>query len=272
MTNFEICGACNSTQRVAYAQAVYNAYGNIPYGASFVSQSFPFATMTLEMTAGQVVPSTIELENTGSKAWDANTKLGTTVPRDRSSAFADGTWLAPNRLAAVSGAVPPGGTYKFHFDLAAPMTPGLYDEHFGVVEEGVTWFGDPGEGGPPDDQLEVKIQVMASPVTTSVAATSVSSAATGASTASNGSGAGGSPGAGGANATASSVGGAGSGSHVGGPAKNGCTCVVVSSSDGEPLEEAAPWMLAAFLGGAAAMRRRRGRSRTSAHGHRRVRV
>jgi hypothetical protein len=40
-------------------------------------------------------------------------------------------------------------------------TPGLYDEHFGVVQEGVAWFSDPGQGGPPDSDLEVKIQVVA---------------------------------------------------------------------------------------------------------------
>ena len=32
-----------------------------------------------------------------------------------------------------------------------------YDEFFGVVEEGVAWFSDPGQGGPPDNDLEVKI-------------------------------------------------------------------------------------------------------------------
>jgi MYXO-CTERM domain-containing protein len=28
-----------------------------------------------------------------------------------------------------------------------------------VLEEGVAWFGDPGQGGPPDNDLEVKISV-----------------------------------------------------------------------------------------------------------------
>jgi len=160
-TDFEGCGECDQTNRITYAENVLNAYGQVPYGASFVAQSFPLATTTLTMTAGQVIPSYIELKNTGTKAWDSNTKIGTTEPRDRSSAFADSTWLAPNRLAAVKGSVPPGGTYKFEFDLAAPDQPGSYDEHFGVVEESVCWFGDPGEGGPADSDLEVKIEVVA---------------------------------------------------------------------------------------------------------------
>ena len=68
------------------------------------------------------------------------TRAPTSAPRDRTSVFADATWVAPNRPARVSGTVAPGGTYKFTFDLAAPMTPGMYDEHFGVVEESIAWF------------------------------------------------------------------------------------------------------------------------------------
>jgi hypothetical protein len=160
---FEICGTCVSSQRIAYAQAVLpNCKSSAsPYGASFVGQSFPLATTTMTMVEGQVIPSWIELKNTGTKTWDSNTKIGTTQPRDRKSAFADSSWLAPNRLAAVSGTVPPGGTYKFQFNLAAPTTAGNYDEFFGVVQEGVAWFSDSGQGGPPDNDLEVKITVVA---------------------------------------------------------------------------------------------------------------
>src|SRR5262249_15354158 len=37
---------------------------------------------------------------------------------------------------------------------------------FGLVQEGVTWFSDPGQGGPPDAQLEGLFQVLAPPPTT----------------------------------------------------------------------------------------------------------
>ncbi len=162
-TDFEGCGTCLQSQRIAYAQSVHNAYGSVAYAATFVSQSFPFASTTMTMTEGDVVPSYIELKNTGTKTWDSNTRIGTTMPRDRASVFADSTWLAPNRPAAVVGTVAPGATYKFKFDLAAPMKTGTYDEFFGVVQEGVAWFSDSGQGGPPDNQLEVKIQVLPGP-------------------------------------------------------------------------------------------------------------
>ena len=160
-TDFEGCGTCDQATRIAYAQAVLPSCGSPPYAAQFVGQSFPLASTTMAMVEGQVVPSYIELKNVGTNAWDSNTRLGTTGPRDRTSVFADGTWYAGNRPASVQGTVPPGGTYKFAFDIAAPTTAGNYDEHFGVVQDGVAWFSDPGQGGPADTDLEVKITVSA---------------------------------------------------------------------------------------------------------------
>jgi lysozyme len=138
--------------------------GPAPYAAQFVSQSFPLATSPLAMTAGQTLPSYIELKNVGNKTWDSRTRIATTQARDRTSVFADSSWISPNRLAAVVGTVAPGSTYKFVFDLHAPTTPGTFNEYFGVVEEGVAWFSDPGQGGPPDDDLEVQVNVLAAPV------------------------------------------------------------------------------------------------------------
>ncbi|HEY5240486.1 MAG TPA: CHAP domain-containing protein [Polyangiaceae bacterium] len=131
------------------------------YAASYVGQSFPLASTALTMTAGQTIPSYIEMKNTGSVAWDSKTHLGTTQPRDRTSVFADSTWLAPNRPAGVTGSVAVGASYKFAFDLHAPSKPGTYLEYFNLVEDGVAWFSDPGQGGPPDDDLEVAIIVVA---------------------------------------------------------------------------------------------------------------
>lgn len=136
---------------------------SLGYAAKFVSQSFPLATTALKMTAGETLPAYIEMKNTGGKAWDSSTRLGTTQPRDRKSAFADSTWISPNRLAAVKGTVAPGATYKFQFDLHAPTKPGTYFEYFNLVEENVAWFSDPGQGGPPDNDLEVQIEVVAAP-------------------------------------------------------------------------------------------------------------
>lgn len=133
------------------------------YGATFVEQSFPLAVTALEMTAGETIGAFITLKNTGTAPWDSNTRLGTTEPRDRASPFADSSWLSPNRPAAVTGTVAPGESFKFSFNLRAPSEPGTYHEHFGVLQEGVTWFSDAGQGGPPDNQLEAQITVVEGP-------------------------------------------------------------------------------------------------------------
>ena len=99
------------------------------------------------MKAGQTIASYITLKNSGTKAWDAKTRLGTTKPRDRASVFADSSWIAPNRPAGVTGTVAPGSSYKFKFNLHAPSKTGTYYEYFGVLEEGVHWFSDAGQGG-----------------------------------------------------------------------------------------------------------------------------
>jgi hypothetical protein len=131
------------------------------WAASFISQSWPFASTTMKMTVNQVLSASITLKNTGAKTWDSSTKLGTTQPRDRASAFAGTDWLAPNRLAALPSGmtVPPGQSYDFKFSFHAPGKPGSFDEFLDLVQEGVAWFGDPGQGGPPDNDIEAKIQV-----------------------------------------------------------------------------------------------------------------
>jgi MYXO-CTERM domain-containing protein len=132
-----------------------------PYGAAFVSQTFPLASTALTMFAGQTLPASITLKNIGSKTWDSSTHLGTTQPRDRTSVFADGSWLGPDRPAGVSGTVAPGATFAFAFNFHAPSKVGTYLEYFDLVQEGVAWFSDPGQGGPPDDDLEAQIVVVA---------------------------------------------------------------------------------------------------------------
>jgi lysozyme len=134
------------------------------YGASYVDQSFPLATTALVMKAGETIEASITLKNSGNVAWDSSTRLGTTEPRDRESPFADSSWLSANRPASVTGSVAPGESFEFKFTFHAPAEPGTYHEHFGVVQEGVAWFSDSGQAGPPDDQLEALIEVQASDV------------------------------------------------------------------------------------------------------------
>ncbi|MBL8714365.1 MAG: hypothetical protein JNL79_00090 [Myxococcales bacterium] len=124
------------------------------YGAKVTGQSHP-ATMK----AGSTATAWLEVQNVGSATWNASTRLGTTVARDRVSAFADASWAKPDRPGAVTGTVAPGALEKISFTLHAPTKPGTYVEHFGLVQEGTAWFGD--QGGPKDDAVAWTIEVTA---------------------------------------------------------------------------------------------------------------
>lgn len=164
MDKYEICGNCVASQRIAYAQSVLAAYGAIPWGASFVSQSWPLASQpAMTIACGQTIAATLVLTNTGTNNWDSTTQLGTTMPRDRASIFAGADWLATNRAAAITGAVAPGANGTFTFSFTGPTgdacVPGMYTEYFGMVD-GTAWFSDTGDGGPADDQLEALIELV----------------------------------------------------------------------------------------------------------------
>lgn len=136
------------------------AGGGADWGASYVDQTFPLAASAVEMVPGQVLSGYIELKNIGGESWNSSTKLAPTEERDRASLFADDTWESPTRVAAVSGNVAPGETYRFEFDMTAPQQLGTYREYFGMIQEGTAWFSDAAQAGPPDDQLQVWIEVV----------------------------------------------------------------------------------------------------------------
>jgi hypothetical protein len=128
--------------------------------AQFVSQSFLPAATPIEMTPGQELAGFIEMRNTGTEPWvPGRTFLATTQPRDRASAVAHPSWTANNRPATVDRMVAMGATGRFAFTIRAPMTAGDYPEYFGMLHSGVGWFSDPTQGGPPDNQLQIRVRV-----------------------------------------------------------------------------------------------------------------
>ena len=134
------------------------------YRAAYVMQSFPLAVTTLDLAPGELSRAYLEMRNTGTATWTpARTRLGTTQPRDRASAVAGPDWLAPNRAAAIDRMVPPGMTGRFNFTLRAPARAGEYAEYFNLLEEGVTWFSDPAQGGPADNVIQVRVRTVPRP-------------------------------------------------------------------------------------------------------------
>jgi lysozyme len=123
------------------------------YAAELVSVDVPTAVL-----AGESFTARVTVRNVGTATWDTATALGTTEPRDRQSPFYAPSWASQGRPSAVEGSVAPGAEHTFELSMNAPASEATYTEHFGLVQDGVTWFGD--EGGPPDDAIEMVIQVV----------------------------------------------------------------------------------------------------------------
>lgn len=122
------------------------------YDATLMNVSYP-----REMRAGERAVAYIEYRNTGSASWDVmNTRIGTTGPRDHEGVFYDTVnWISRNRPTAVDRATGPGEVGRFSFVVTAPEVTDdtTFNESYGLVQEGVTWFG------PPDDAVTFTITV-----------------------------------------------------------------------------------------------------------------
>ncbi len=127
--------------------------------AQFVSQTFPPSSMVVELMPGQERMGYFELRNTGTATWSPGTTfLVTTQPRDRMSAVATAMWSSPSRPATVDRAVAPGSMGRFAFAVTAPAAGGEVNEYFGLYQQGVGWFSDPMQGGPPDNLLQIRVR------------------------------------------------------------------------------------------------------------------
>ncbi len=127
-----------------------NYYINVnPYSWQFISQTADKDLAKLQ--PGDEATITLTAKNNGNAIWYRDgpnqVRVGTTHPQDRSSAFANGTWLGPNRpvgLPAGTDSVVPGETATFSWTYTAPARPGVYREGFSLLAEGATWMNDPG--------------------------------------------------------------------------------------------------------------------------------
>ncbi|HVL89682.1 MAG TPA: NHL repeat-containing protein [Actinomycetota bacterium] len=109
------------------------------------------------MHPGMTVALTVALRNEGTQTWFADgagpapVRLGTSSPRDRSSAFAgqDPSWLwsSGKRIRMTTPVVPPGGVGTFTFTFRAPEQPAypvtLAERFLPLVEPGGWMEGRP---------------------------------------------------------------------------------------------------------------------------------
>ncbi|MFK7986324.1 MAG: peptidoglycan recognition family protein [Sandaracinaceae bacterium] len=141
-----------------------SAVPGMNYGAQYVSQSFPLASQPFELSTGQEQSGYIELRNIGTETWrPSEVFLAPTEPRNTASPLAGPDWISASRAATVDRVVPTGEVGRFNFTIRAPNVPGVTSQYFGLIREGLAWFSDPGQGGPPDDQLQVLLTTVEGP-------------------------------------------------------------------------------------------------------------
>lgn len=119
------------------------------YEAKYITES---DFLTLE--SGETGTSYFVAQNVGAATWTNDiVRLGTSNPRDRTSAFANSSWVYPWRPTPLDQAfVKPGETGRFTFTMTAPTVSAMtvYDEYFAPVADGVAWMENNAENWPPN--------------------------------------------------------------------------------------------------------------------------
>jgi hypothetical protein len=119
------------------------------YEAKFIGQS---AYLTLE--SGQSATSFFDAQNVGTATWTNDVvRLGTTNPRDRTSVFANRTWINPGRPTPLEQPfVEPGKVGRFTFTVTAPPVGAttVFNEYFAPLAELRAWMENNAENWPPN--------------------------------------------------------------------------------------------------------------------------
>lgn len=106
---------------------------------SFKMASFQGQVVPPVMQPGQRYQVTIRMKNTGPSPWTPGGalpyQLGVQSPQNNNT-----TWGV--QRVPLPAPVPPGATAAFIFMVTAPTTPGPHPFQWGMVHEGVEWFGD----------------------------------------------------------------------------------------------------------------------------------
>lgn len=113
------------------------------YADEALTQVVPKAGSKYIVAPNQLLYTQLEATNTGRGIWNNMTNIGTSNIRDRLSPFQSSAWPGPKRPAGlVAQPVAPNEVGKFNIKLTAPNETGVYNESFGIVQDGVAWMDD----------------------------------------------------------------------------------------------------------------------------------
>lgn len=101
--------------------------------AVFVAQNVPSV-----MTVGQAAIVSLTFRNTGTATWTAegNYRLGSQNPLDNQ------IWGSKRIFLDTVDGIGPGQEKTFRFAVTPPVTPGMYNFQWRMVQEEVEWFGE----------------------------------------------------------------------------------------------------------------------------------
>lgn len=114
------------------------------YTDSAYTQTLQPVNGAYQATPGQTLYVKTVAQNNGRSTWDAGiTKVGTTLPTDHASLFANSSWPggSSGRAAIATGntSTSPGQSATFTFPINTPSSAGRYGDTFAIVVEGKAW-------------------------------------------------------------------------------------------------------------------------------------
>jgi hypothetical protein len=127
----EVCQNC-SVYGSSCDSGIHACLSSLTNDAMFVRQSIPRF-----MTPGETVEVTVTMRNIGSNNWTKGNQhlLGAHNPQDNY------LWGFNRVYLEETDTILPGETKTFVFQVTAPLTRGIHNFQWRMLQEGVTWFG-----------------------------------------------------------------------------------------------------------------------------------
>lgn len=127
-----------SATRTSGGSGTKSTTANLIVNSGVNNASCTSITAPSTLTTGQSFTATVVMQNNGTKAWrrfpsSGNHRLGSRNPTDNNT-WGTGRIELPNDVS-------PGQSVTILLPLTAPSTAGSYNLTWGMLEEGVQWFG-----------------------------------------------------------------------------------------------------------------------------------
>lgn len=129
----------------------------LEWGAEFIAHNTP-----AHITVGQTVDVALRIANTGKRTWETDGANPVHLAYQWSNATGAQVFDVQEYRTGLPQSVKPEEEVDFTASLASPNTPGVYQLHWDLIAEGISWFAD---GGNPALILPVNVTLVPTPTT-----------------------------------------------------------------------------------------------------------